>query len=459
MDLKNDLFKEICTERRGVDTRVLKQTVTLAVEIAREGREGRKIGTLFVVGDSEAGAEDFRAPSSSTPYKATPKRPSTSPSPNVRETLKELAQLDGAFLVSDEGVVLSAARYIDAISDNLELPLGARGAGTWPGASVSQRTNAVFGRSLGELDGAGLRRRTTRLGDNARALDARPLRSSYLEGLPSTTRRGNEQVQVGEPHRMSKPDEVLEVCGREGEDGYGEFREAWFTEGRGVRPRGSGTASKASTGRPPQASWRAGKTKRESCLALVILLDQFPRNMFRGDPRDVRDGRDGARVRPGTPWSTPTTGSCRPPRTPVLVPALRAQRGVGRINASRWSSSGGSRRIWDLRTCSATQCSTRRSSSGSGGSRTATRSWGEPQPRRRLSSSGARTRLSDAGVPYRILERARRGDGRWRTSASPRVTKGSSGPASPKLLVRLLRGPGTWLAPLSVPAWPSSTAP
>ncbi|MDP8971685.1 MAG: hypothetical protein M3N45_00600 [Actinomycetota bacterium] len=42
MDFKNDLFKEICTERRGVNTRVLKQTVTLAVEIAREGREGRK---------------------------------------------------------------------------------------------------------------------------------------------------------------------------------------------------------------------------------------------------------------------------------------------------------------------------------------------------------------------------------------------------------------------------------
>ena len=31
---------------------MLEQTVSLAVEIAREGREGRKIGTLFVVGDS-----------------------------------------------------------------------------------------------------------------------------------------------------------------------------------------------------------------------------------------------------------------------------------------------------------------------------------------------------------------------------------------------------------------------
>ena len=49
---KASLYEEICSERREVNTRVLKQVVSLAVEIAREGREGRKIGTLFVVGDS-----------------------------------------------------------------------------------------------------------------------------------------------------------------------------------------------------------------------------------------------------------------------------------------------------------------------------------------------------------------------------------------------------------------------
>ena len=32
----------------------LEHVVQLAVELAREGREGRKIGTLFVIGDVEA---------------------------------------------------------------------------------------------------------------------------------------------------------------------------------------------------------------------------------------------------------------------------------------------------------------------------------------------------------------------------------------------------------------------
>ena len=108
LDLKSDLFKEICTERRGVNTRVLKQTVTLAVEIAREGREGRKIGTLFVVGDSDAVLGNSR-PLILDPLAGHPDEAKHIADPDVRETLKELAQLDGGFVVSDSGVVLSAA--------------------------------------------------------------------------------------------------------------------------------------------------------------------------------------------------------------------------------------------------------------------------------------------------------------------------------------------------------------
>ena len=143
MDLKNDLFKEICSERRGINTRVLKQAVTLAVEIAREGREGRKIGTLFVVGDSEVVLKTSR-PLILDPLLGHPDEAKYIDDPNVRETLKELAQLDGAFVVSDEGVVLSAARYLDATSDDLNLPLGL-GSRHMAAASVSNNTSAVAG--------------------------------------------------------------------------------------------------------------------------------------------------------------------------------------------------------------------------------------------------------------------------------------------------------------------------
>jgi len=138
---KTNLYEEICSERREVNTRVLKQVVSLAVEIAREGREGRKIGTLFVVGDS---GEVIRRskPMILDPLQGHPDEDKSIEDPNVRETIKELAQLDGAFVVSNAGVVLSAARYIDAASDSLNVPLGL-GSRHMAGASISQQTGAV----------------------------------------------------------------------------------------------------------------------------------------------------------------------------------------------------------------------------------------------------------------------------------------------------------------------------
>jgi hypothetical protein len=135
------LLDEVCSERRGVNNRTLRRVVNLAVEIAREGREGRKIGTLFVVGDSEA-VLDHSRPMILDPLYGHPHESKRIQDPNLRETLKELAQLDGAFVVSDEGVVLSAARYIDAVSNHLDLPLGL-GSRHVAAASVSSRTDAV----------------------------------------------------------------------------------------------------------------------------------------------------------------------------------------------------------------------------------------------------------------------------------------------------------------------------
>jgi diadenylate cyclase len=138
---RSKLFDEICSEKREVNTRVLEQTVALAVEIAREGREGRKIGTLFVVGDSEEVLNRSR-PMILDPLHGHPDESKRIDDPDVRETLKELAQLDGAFVVSDEGVVLSAARYIDAVSESLSVPMGL-GSRHVAAASVSNQTGAV----------------------------------------------------------------------------------------------------------------------------------------------------------------------------------------------------------------------------------------------------------------------------------------------------------------------------
>ncbi len=136
-----DPLDEVCSEQRGVNTRTLRNVVQLAVEVAREGREGRKIGTLFTVGDSEKVMKHSR-PLILDPLAGHSDEQKRLDNPDTRETIKELAQLDGAFVVSDEGVVVSAARYLDAVSESLDVPLGL-GSRHMAAASMSKQTGAV----------------------------------------------------------------------------------------------------------------------------------------------------------------------------------------------------------------------------------------------------------------------------------------------------------------------------
>jgi len=98
-----------CPERRR---RTVESIVRLAVEIAREGREGRKIGTLFTVGDVDAVLARSRA-LILDPLHGHPAELLSVERPEFRENVKELAQLDGAFVVAEEGTFASAARYLD----------------------------------------------------------------------------------------------------------------------------------------------------------------------------------------------------------------------------------------------------------------------------------------------------------------------------------------------------------
>lgn len=135
------LFRDIFTERRGINLKTLEQVILLAVEIAREGREGRKIGTMFVVSDAEETLKRSKC-LILDPLWHHPKERKNISEHNMRETVKELAQLDGAFIVDDDGIVLSAGRYINASSEGIDLPLGL-GSRHMAGASISRETNAI----------------------------------------------------------------------------------------------------------------------------------------------------------------------------------------------------------------------------------------------------------------------------------------------------------------------------
>jgi DNA integrity scanning protein DisA with diadenylate cyclase activity len=141
MKMPEDILSEICSENRGVNLNILKEVITLAFEIAREGRKGRRIGTIFAVSDAENVLKHSRS-LILDPLLGHPAKVKQISDTDMRETIKELAQLDGAFVVSDEGTVVSACCYLDSSSKGIDLPLGL-GSRHMAAASITKLTNSV----------------------------------------------------------------------------------------------------------------------------------------------------------------------------------------------------------------------------------------------------------------------------------------------------------------------------
>jgi DNA integrity scanning protein DisA with diadenylate cyclase activity len=106
---------------------VFERLLTLASELGLEGREGRPVGTLFVVGDCDSVLEQSHQ-LVINPFHGYPECERNVLDPRMEETIKEFSSLDGAFIIRGDGVILSAARYL-APKGKLEQPLP-RGLGT-----------------------------------------------------------------------------------------------------------------------------------------------------------------------------------------------------------------------------------------------------------------------------------------------------------------------------------------
>jgi DNA integrity scanning protein DisA with diadenylate cyclase activity len=135
------VLKELSGKIPWCEETVLEATLDLALEIAREGREGRRIGTLFTLGNAEAVLAASR-PLILDPLAGHAPARTEIGDPDLRGTIKELAQLDGAFVISDAGTVVAACRYLDASADEIELPLGL-GSRHLAAASISRKLGAI----------------------------------------------------------------------------------------------------------------------------------------------------------------------------------------------------------------------------------------------------------------------------------------------------------------------------
>ena len=119
----------------------LKTVVDLAVDIGREGREGKPVGTLFVIGDTRKVLQ-FCHPAGFDPVRGHKRAERDLHDARIREAVKEIAQLDGAIIVTADGKVERACQIVDASHANLTL---SKGLGTrhWAAAAISRVTKAI----------------------------------------------------------------------------------------------------------------------------------------------------------------------------------------------------------------------------------------------------------------------------------------------------------------------------
>jgi DNA integrity scanning protein DisA with diadenylate cyclase activity len=123
--------------RRAVFERVL----NLALELAAEGREGKPVGAIYVLGDAAAVVENSQQ-NIMNPFKGYPEAQRNILDDKMTETVKEFSSIDGAFVIKGNGVIVSSGTYLlpKILAEDLPQGLGARHAAA---AAISAATKSI----------------------------------------------------------------------------------------------------------------------------------------------------------------------------------------------------------------------------------------------------------------------------------------------------------------------------
>ena len=124
-----------------VPLQTIKTVVDLAAQIGREGREGKPVGTLFVVGDTRRVLEHSND-SGVDPFRGYNRKHRNLLDAKVQEDAKEIAQLDGAFIIGSDGVIERSRQMLEVSHEDLTMTKGL-GSRHWAAAAVTRKTKAI----------------------------------------------------------------------------------------------------------------------------------------------------------------------------------------------------------------------------------------------------------------------------------------------------------------------------
>ncbi|WP_435095660.1 diadenylate cyclase DacZ [Halarchaeum sp. P4] len=120
------------------DPSVIRDVLDVVIELGRKGQKGKPVGALFVVGDAGKVMNKSR-PLSYNPFEKSHVHVGD---PIVNVMLKEFSRLDGAFVISDSGKIVSAYRYLEGSAEGVDIPKGL-GTRHMAAAGITRETNAI----------------------------------------------------------------------------------------------------------------------------------------------------------------------------------------------------------------------------------------------------------------------------------------------------------------------------
>jgi diadenylate cyclase len=125
----------------SVEPEVMERVLAIATELASEGREGKPVGSLFVLGDTKM-VMQYSKPLILNPFYGYKEEDRNVLNPFMDETVKELSSIDGAFIIRGNGVLEAAGTLLHApeIPDQLPPGLGARHAAA---AAITKSTQCI----------------------------------------------------------------------------------------------------------------------------------------------------------------------------------------------------------------------------------------------------------------------------------------------------------------------------
>jgi diadenylate cyclase len=150
--IRTDPWKSRLLAGTDICEEVFDAVFHIAIEISREGREGRKVGTSFVLGDAGKVLERSRQLTLNS-FAGQGRALRTVTDPQNKECIKNFAQLDGAFVVTGDGLIEAAGRQFLVGEVTVAIPpgYGTRHTSVAAMTAISRSVGIVVSETAGRL--------------------------------------------------------------------------------------------------------------------------------------------------------------------------------------------------------------------------------------------------------------------------------------------------------------------